>query len=1019
MKKNIASFAVICSIILGSYNVSSQVVGTDIYMKGTSVEIGINGSGGHEGARTTINPPPPGMHQRGSSSLFGFVANPQVNLWAQFNGDFYTPGSSENGWGIQVGSLQKGNNAAPLLEIPLGTTNYSHILDCKNTDVSGSLLTGTLSLGFNIHYFLGQNDLFYTTTVSITNNSINTIPLMYYYRSFDPDNNQSAPGGSFSTVNTIENQTGSGIGCTDLACVSASQALPWPSYVALAGIGADFKVTKGGFSNRSAANIWNAVAPLNGVAGTTSTADEAISLAYRIQNFLPGTTRTFKFVVILRASDKSAALSNLLTLSYPGSSVIASTVTACSAVQPPDTVRLCGPSAIVGPVGPTSGYYNWAWSPTVFLSSPSTPTAVVSPTVLTTYTITGVPTSTCVSSTNITYTVVVIPSPTVTALPGMLAGSAFTVGVNAPITICAGSPFNLSSYGGGAGASFLWTGPSGYSSSIPSPSMAVSSPTSIGTYTILVSAINGCTGSTTTTVNFVNTTTIAVTPTTTVCQGGALSITANALGATYYSWAGPLGYTSSVQNPTISTSALVSQTGIYTVTASFVVGTSTCTTFNTCTVNVMPSVPAALAPIPTVCNNGTINLVSPAGGTSYSWVGPNSFVSAVQNPNIINATPMNNGTYTVSITTGGCTNSGTVIINVYTALSYTALPTNITLCEGKSGNISGSGIGGSGTHNYTWYPLTGLDFPNSFSTNVIGYVTTIYTLTLTDANCIATLPVYTTVTVNVNPTPVITMTTSNNRGCEPFFTDLVSSSVPASANCQWRFTNSLASGNCNSTTFLFPTHGTYGATLTVTDINGCVDSVKNNAFILVDPKPNADFGWTPDNPNIYSNEISFLDQSTIGLPITNWHWDFGDVFVGDVKDTSNIQNPTHLYENVSTYTVSLTVINKFGCTDDVIKLLKVEDNFVVYIPNSFTPSGHDGNNDVFKVSGVGFLSESFEMSIYDRWGTLIFKTNDINKGWDGSVKGVNVAKHDTYVYKIKLKDYKNKEREFVGHVTIL
>ena len=174
--------------------------------------------------------------------------------------------------------------------------------------------------------------------------------------------------------------------------------------------------------------------------------------------------------------------------------------------------------------------------------------------------------------------------------------------------------------------------------------------------------------------------------------------------------------------------------------------------------------------------------------------------------------------------------------------------------------------------------------------------------------------------VIVNPTPVITMTTSNNRGCEAFCTDLISSSVPASANCQWRFTNGLASGSCSTSNFCFPTHGTYGATLTVTDINGCVDSLKNNAFVLVDPNPNADFGSTPDNPTILTNEVSFQDHSTIGLPITSWFWDFGDVFVPDSKDFANIPNPTPLYENAYTYSVTLLVINKFGCRDSIMKI---------------------------------------------------------------------------------------------------
>src|SRR3989344_5792346 len=83
-------------------SIKAQMVGTDGFIQGSYVEIGICGDGGNEGARTNLFPAPPGFHQRGSATLFGFVANPQMNLWTTFDGDFYTPGSPENGWGFEI-----------------------------------------------------------------------------------------------------------------------------------------------------------------------------------------------------------------------------------------------------------------------------------------------------------------------------------------------------------------------------------------------------------------------------------------------------------------------------------------------------------------------------------------------------------------------------------------------------------------------------------------------------------------------------------------------------------------------------------------------------------------------------------------------------------------------------------------------------------------------------------------------------------------------------------------------------
>ncbi len=84
-------------LLLGSRSVlKSQIVGSGAFIKATSVEIGINRFGGFEGTNAT--PLPVGMHPRGGAGgNFGFVANPQVNAWATFNGDYFTPGSPENG----------------------------------------------------------------------------------------------------------------------------------------------------------------------------------------------------------------------------------------------------------------------------------------------------------------------------------------------------------------------------------------------------------------------------------------------------------------------------------------------------------------------------------------------------------------------------------------------------------------------------------------------------------------------------------------------------------------------------------------------------------------------------------------------------------------------------------------------------------------------------------------------------------------------------------------------------------
>ncbi len=597
----------IATIILGtlfSFNqVNAQIVGVNSFVKGTSVEIGVDGLGGFEGTPVL---PPAGYHPRGGGSKFGFVANPQVNAWATFDGDFFTPGTPENGWGLQVGATQLNNNCNSELDISGAITNYSHVLDCYNTDWAGSVTSGTTILGAKVNYFLQEFDLFYTTTIILTNNSASTIPLMYYYRNVDPDNNQSI-GGSFTTTNKIEDQAGGPSGC-NLACVSATQpagAGVTASYMAFAAVGAEYRVCYGGFSNRSGSDIWNGVGFTQTV-GSTNTADEAISLAYRIQNFLPGTSRTIKFVTILKASDKNVALANLLYLSYPGSSFFPPSN--CSPVV--DTVKACGGSTLLEIAGPNTNDYNWTWSPGTFLSGTTSYSATCTPTAIIVYTITGVPTATtCVSPLPLSYTIAVKPLP---AMP---------VTISSNTSACIGTPMTFTA---GGGTNYSWTGPNGYASTSQSSSITPTSTLSAGVYTAYVTnTVTGCTNSATVLITVNPTPTVVVSSATTICAGATVTLSAS--GANAYTWLPSGSGMTIVVSPTATT--IYTATGTYTP--------SNCSANNSTTITVIPNAIAnytGLINAQTFTVNNVLEITNTSTSyTSFNWVLCDGAISTATN----------------------------------------------------------------------------------------------------------------------------------------------------------------------------------------------------------------------------------------------------------------------------------------------------------------------------------------------------------------------------------------------------
>ena len=87
----------------------------------------------------------------------------------------------------------------------------------------------------------------------------------------------------------------------------------------------------------------------------------------------------------------------------------------------------------------------------------------------------------------------------------------------------------------------------------------------------------------------------------------------------------------------------------------------------------------------------------------------------------------------------------------------------------------------------------------------------------------------------------------------------------------------------------------------------------------------------------------------------------------------------------------------------------------VYIPNAFTPDG-DGLNDVFIPVGKGITD--FTLQIFNRWGELIFESNDSKKGWDGTFKNEAVPT-GAYVYKMTAKGNGSRHLEKNGSVTVV
>ena len=188
-------------------------------------------------------------------------------------------------------------------------------------------------------------------------------------------------------------------------------------------------------------------------------------------------------------------------------------------------------------------------------------------------------------------------------------------------------------------------------------------------------------------------------------------------------------------------------------------------------------------------------------------------------------------------------------------------------------------------------------------------------------------------------------------------------------------------------------------TVTVTNALGCQNS---DSIIVFSNGPTANFSFTPSPIYSTTSPTLFTDLSYDAnfSELSGWYWDFGD------GNTSIEQNPAHIYADTGTYTITLVAIDANGCKDTISFTHKVIGE--LKIPNVFTPNG-DGVNDIFEIENILSYPNS-KLVIYNRWGSLIFISDDYKNEWsgEGCPSGVYF-----YVFNLEKGD------EFKGFITLI
>ncbi len=363
--------------------------------------------------------------------------------------------------------------------------------------------------------------------------------------------------------------------------------------------------------------------------------------------------------------------------------------------------------------------------------------------------------------------------------------------------------------------------------------------------------------------------------------------------------------------------------------------------------------------------------------------------TALGNDSIINLSPGNYNNF--SITLSNCFGSiGTQIVIKNPDTPIVQLRDTL-ICTGQSVTIKAK-VSDPSVGVFTW---------KEFATNVTDSIVvkpiqdTTYTLTsysLFDCPSISHQSF-----VKVYETPKPSFTTNVTEECEKVKVNFANTSSPNGLTGFWDFGDGTIINSIAPTmSHIYLTTGLKDVKL-VLATPACKDSVTHIGIINIKPNSSAIINADKLSTIVTDSKITFTNSSTNS---TNYIWNFGD----DNFSTDSNKIVAHTYlENPGKYTVTLYASTLGQCPDSTTLTIKLTEDLIYYIPNSFTPNNDKMNDSFTPVFSSGYDASSYNFTIFNKWGQIVFKSNNALIGWDGKINGV-IASNDMYNWVIEFRD---------------
>lgn len=598
---------------------------------------------------------------------------------------------------------------------------------------------------------------------------------------------------------------------------------------------------------------------------------------------------------------------------------------------------------------------------------------------------------------------------------------------------CAGQTVALSATAGAT--SYAWTGPNGFTSNLQNPTIPNATPLDSGTYTLNYTTPN-CNGSVTTLVVVNTPINPAFSQIPPICHNGAVPVlpgTSNNV---------PTAISGTWNPPTISSAAPGTYPYVFTPAAQF------CANPATMNITILPNETPTFTQINPMCINDVPPLLPNPSTNPTPYTGTWS-------PPTITTSAAGTYTYNFTPTAGQCAVATTMNINILN-YTYPTFQQIGPLCQ----YTQGVQLPASST-NIT--PITGTWSPANINTQQPGIFT--FNFTPNPFQCADTASMVIVINPLIIPQftpmplvcqgdvpPVFPLVSNNNpgivgtwspptidsslpgtftfnftpgpnqcadsismnvivvpseppsfvadtlTGCNPLMVNFTTNPIPgATYSYVW---NGNTIGTGPSIDYMFTAAGCHTITINYS-LQGCNESTTYTDYICMENYPNTSFTANPNVLSSTAENISFNNTTIGGL---TYLWEFGD------GQTLTEYEGDHFYSGITeNILVTLTSSTALGCATSYELSLPVISDPIYYVPNTFTPDQDEHNQTWFPVFTSGYDPYNFNLKIYNRWGEIVWESNDSKGEWDGTY-GSDGRKVQSGIYTWIIK-YANKETD--------